>query len=295
MTSANFELIEKAVSSIENRLRSTVLLEDLSEELCLSKFHLHRLFKALTGRTLITYVRGRKLSCSLMELLDTSLNVIDIAQEYAFRYEQSYERAFKHQFGMTPSEFRRCRCALPIVQRFDTSSIRNCEQGILIEPQFIMKPTFVVGGMRTYIVHRENDERLTAKSYAHEFYNDYRGQIPNEVNEDVYYGLVLRSDDPYKGNDYMPCVEIAAPVPLPAPLEVFSLPTHMYAVFRYIGFHSPLELSIRNLMEIYNYIEWDWQQRTKHSVDKEYHFERIDGQKCSSTYCEADIYVPIMQ
>lgn len=102
MYTANLELIKNAVDCIELKINEPITLDGLSKELNLSKYHLLRLFKALTGKTLMEYVRGRKLTESLIELLNTRLKIIDIAMEYAFEYEQTYTRAFKGLFEFRP-------------------------------------------------------------------------------------------------------------------------------------------------------------------------------------------------
>jgi AraC family transcriptional regulator len=53
------------------------------------------------------YIRSRKLAVSLDDLLKTNSTLFNIALDYGFEYEQSYRRAFKHEFGITPGEYRK--------------------------------------------------------------------------------------------------------------------------------------------------------------------------------------------
>jgi AraC family transcriptional regulator len=110
MSLASRMMIEEAVLYIEENLKDKLSLDDISDRLCISKYHLHRLFRAITGMPLISYVRGRKLTSSLTELMDDKLNIIGIAYEYDFQYEQTYVRAFKQLFKITPSFFRQNQC-----------------------------------------------------------------------------------------------------------------------------------------------------------------------------------------
>ncbi len=293
MGKASRALVEDAVNIIESNLKEPLSLEDVSRQLHLSKFHLHRLFRSLTGQPMMSYVRGRRLSSSITDLLETDLKIIDIAEEYHFEYEQSYQRAFKRRFGLAPTEFRRRRIELPIDQRLDCGLIYDLPQGVLLSPRYCVLPTFCVAGVEELIDHRENYEKITANSLALHFHLHLREKIPDRRNDPVYYGLITYGENPEIANYYMPGVEIAREQPLQAPLLCRTLPTNTYAVFRYIGFHAPEELSMQNLGALYALIDANWYPYTKHQQAAPYHFERMDLRNCSPTYCETDIYIPI--
>jgi len=92
---------------IEDGIRKGINADILTEKYSLSYRHLQRLFKLAFKQSLADYIRSRRLVESLSDLLKTDRKLIDIALEFGFEYEQSYIRAFKREFGMTPGEFRR--------------------------------------------------------------------------------------------------------------------------------------------------------------------------------------------
>ncbi|HOO28772.1 MAG TPA: helix-turn-helix transcriptional regulator, partial [Lachnospiraceae bacterium] len=169
MNTINHKLIENAVIFIENNLKNNLSLDELSMQLCISKYHLHRIFRSITGIPLMTYVRKRRLSDSLTALRDEKLKIIDIACEYQFEYVQSYERAFRQLFGITPLFFRKNHCELQIYPRFDTSLLQNTADGIVIPPFYVTKPKFYLAGIKTLIYHQENYASGTANSNALNF------------------------------------------------------------------------------------------------------------------------------
>lgn len=293
MGTNNRLLIEEAVELIEENLKTKLSLDELSERLCLSKYHLHRLFRAITGMPMIYYVRGRKLSSSLNELCDDRLNIIDIACEYDFEYEQSYVRAFKRLFRISPSQFRKQHCELPVIQRMDTSLIYNTSQGILIAPRYCKKPKFYLAGIKSLINHNENYIDGSANKNALNFYHHNRHKLNNCINPNMYYGLITYYDSP-ESDYYMPSVEVSEPFTNYPPFTCETIETCDYAVFRYVGFHSPEELNMKLLYKEYNLIDLQWKPVTNFKNAGKYHFERIDMKLCSSTYCEADIYMPII-
>lgn len=299
MDIASRALIEEAIDLIEKNVREPLSLDDVSGHLHVSKYHMHRLFKALTGQPLMTYVRGRRLSASVTELLETNHNIIDIAEEFQFDYEQSYERAFKRLFGLSPGDVRRRRCEVSVVQKVDCGLIYDLPQGVLLCPRYCIVPAFCVAGVEALINHAENLEKLTANTLALDFYETLREKVPDRVNDSVYYGLISYSENPAAANHYMPCIEIASKQnrtvqKLPEPLLCRSIPTNTYAVFRYVGFHDPHILSMQNLGSLYEVIDTIWNPSTQYEQAAPYHFERMDLAKCSSTYCEAEIYLPVI-
>lgn len=281
-------LVEEAINLIEEKINRPLWLENLSDELYVSKFHLHRLFKALTGKTLMSYVRGRRLSRSLSELLSTDKTIGDIGKAYCFDYEQSYARAFKAQFGISPAAFRSAPRELEIVNMYDTSALSDLGGGIFVEPRFCFVPEMNVTGVCTLIY---KEDPLCANTAALYFSNNQRGLIPSRVNEHVYIGFGFPGED--GSYTYMPCVEVTADDGLAQPFVYKTFPAHMYAVFRYVGFHSPDVLSDLYIGDIYRYIETEWTPKTTFRRNNEYLFERMDTSICSSTYCEADVYIPV--
>ncbi len=293
MNHAGRELIEQSAEYIEQGLKEPISLDEMSASLGLSKYHLHRLFKGVTGLPLMYYARGRKLSASLFELLETDLTMLGIACEYGFEYEQTYERAFKRQFGVSPATFRRTRGELAVVTRLDTNLLADVAQGVLTPPRYVLRSGFTLAGVQTFIVHEENRQTLSANAFGRAFFEQVSGAIEEVVDPLVYYGLCSHSENPDYGNDYMPSVEVARPYPAPPPILCRTLPTTHYAVFRYVGLHAPEELTIRCLNDIYDSIDHVWRVRTQMVQSQPYHFERMDLRRCSQSYCEADIFVPV--
>lgn len=293
MNTASRALIEQTADYIECSIKDQLSLDAMSAELGLSKYHLHRFFKGVTGLPLMYYARGRKLTASLFELLQTDLNMIDIACEYGFEYEQTYERAFKRQFGVSPAAFRRTRSELAVIHRLDTSLLLDVSQGVLTQPTYVLRPECTLSGVQTFVVHEENWQTLSANKLGRDFFGNQTKDIEGVVNPLVYYGLCSYSDNTQYGDFYMPSVEVEKPFAAPPPLLCRTLPMGYYAVFRYVGLHAPEELTIRCLLDIYNYIDNVWRVHTQKVQSHPFHFERMDMSRCSPTYCEADIFVPV--
>lgn len=99
--------VQKAIDSIEDNLYDDIKLSDIAKKSHLSEFYFHRLFHKVTGETVMGYVRKRRLSKAALDLKNTELTVLDIAVKYQFSCGESFARAFKKMYGITPYEYRK--------------------------------------------------------------------------------------------------------------------------------------------------------------------------------------------
>ncbi len=226
-----YPAIAEVVEFIERNIKIPINLDDIVAHVNISKYHLHRLFKALTGYSLIAYVRGRKLSLSLSELLQTNYSIIEIAYEYGFEYEQSYIRAFKAHYHITPNHVRKSQPTLEIVQKLDMKSMLSVARGLIYKPMFMVKPQFYLAGIECDINHADNFKNSTANKQALKFQR-YIKHIDFAVNPNVYYGYVRYSDCPEIHNFYMPSIEVSQSNTTNPNLSVQTIPTSEYAVFK---------------------------------------------------------------
>ncbi|MDO5603039.1 MAG: helix-turn-helix domain-containing protein, partial [Oscillospiraceae bacterium] len=284
--------IEDAIFMIEKKLRSRLDLDLLAKEVGVSKYHLHHLFKSLTGKSLMSYIRGRRLTHSLHELLYSNLRIIDIAHEYQFSHEQSYIHAFKQTFSITPAQYRKTPHKLPVQPKIDLSRLRSIEQGLIMCPRICIRPQFFIQGLQDEIVHEANLTDQTANKLVMQLKDQYLPLIKNIKDTAAYIGLVLYTDHWEYSNYYIPSFEITGPSPVEPPFVQYKIPPYEYAVFRYIGFHSPFEITYATLKGLYDYID-DWKGSMSYTQDATFHFEQLNLKNCSDTYCEMDIYIPV--
>ena len=280
---------------IEENIENNISLELLSEVACLSKFHLLRVFKNLTDITIMDYVRSRKLTNSLNDLLGSNLKIIDVALKYGFDYEQTFIRSFKNQFGVTPASYRKKQIPLNIIEKINLDQCLDIERGIIFSPKFIVRPEIKVMGIKHQIYIQENLEKNIAGSRGVDFFENHRGKIKNPINPNVYIGLtkLVSNDAPY--NYYLPSIEVVDFSYVPEKMDYDIIPSSKYAVFHYIGNHAPEELSLARMKELYNYIYQRWIPLLGYDFMKEggFRFEEVDSDVCSNQYCEAKIHLPI--
>lgn len=77
-----------------------------------SESHFMKLFKELTGMSFTAYLVSYRLELAAAQLVETDLNIIEIAGNCGFRNHSYFTRAFVKKYGTTPIKYRndrRCR------------------------------------------------------------------------------------------------------------------------------------------------------------------------------------------
>lgn len=116
MERSSGDLINVINELIKDNLSESILTEQLSEQVGLSKFHLHRVFSAQTGFELAEYMQRRKMERALALLSQGELSVIDVALAVGYESHSSFSRVFKQSFDVTPSQVLKGANCTPVVK-----------------------------------------------------------------------------------------------------------------------------------------------------------------------------------
>jgi AraC family transcriptional regulator len=102
-----FNAVNRAVEFINEHLSEPVTLNDLADVAHISRFHFHRLFKAVMSESPGEYVRRLRLEKAVFKLQTTKQTVLEIAEQAGYQTPYALSKAFKKHFGMSPSDFRK--------------------------------------------------------------------------------------------------------------------------------------------------------------------------------------------
>lgn len=100
------EIIEEIDRCIKEKHDEQITLNFLARKFGYSEYHFSRKFKEISGMQFRDYLRLRKLAFALKRIRDTNDSLLNIALDYGFSSHESFTRAFKDAYGMTPSEYR---------------------------------------------------------------------------------------------------------------------------------------------------------------------------------------------
>ncbi|MDF2514079.1 MAG: AraC family transcription regulator [Herbinix sp.] len=101
-----WEAIQKTLDYIEVNIRKEIDIEELAKEASLSLFYYQRLFSRLVKRPVREYIKLRRLSRACESLSNKQYRILDIALDNGFGSHETFTRAFKEAYGMTPEQFR---------------------------------------------------------------------------------------------------------------------------------------------------------------------------------------------
>jgi AraC family transcriptional regulator len=98
------EMMNQALKYVETHLNKNLSAEELAPTLGCSVYNFQRLFSFITGYSFAYYVRRRIMAEALKDLQKKDSNVTDIALKYGYSTPSTFEKAFRLNFGFSPSE-----------------------------------------------------------------------------------------------------------------------------------------------------------------------------------------------
>lgn len=101
------EGLNRALAQVEQHLTGEVDVDDLARTAMTSAFHLRRMFSALAGMPLSTYVRRRRMTLAAAEVVAHEPSLLAIATRYGYGSTEAFGRAFREVHGVSPGEARR--------------------------------------------------------------------------------------------------------------------------------------------------------------------------------------------
>jgi len=102
----SWESVQKTLDYIEENIRDEIQIEKLADIAALSMFYYQRLFTRLVKKPVREYIKLRRLACSCKSLENRLNHIADIAIEYGFGNRETFSRAFKATYGISPSEYK---------------------------------------------------------------------------------------------------------------------------------------------------------------------------------------------
>ena len=100
------ESINKAIAFIESNSTTDIQLKDIATQANLSQYHFHRVFKSLTGDTTKDFLTRLRLEKAALKLKHSQNDIGQIAFDCGYQNHETFTRAFKEYFRLTPLEYR---------------------------------------------------------------------------------------------------------------------------------------------------------------------------------------------
>ena len=113
------ECLKEVEDYIRNNLGEPLNREVLAAVAGFSVPHFHRIFTAQRGENIAAYVRRVRLERAGFKLRMGAVDITEVALAAGYDSHAAFSKAFKQQFGYSPSEFRELDCwtATKIIRR----------------------------------------------------------------------------------------------------------------------------------------------------------------------------------
>jgi AraC family transcriptional regulator len=233
--------VGKALWYIESHFSGGLTLEEIAGASGVSRFHLARAFGEATGRSVMTYVRGRRLTEAARALASgNGGTILGVALDAGYGSHEAFTRAFRDQFGLTPEAVRGRRLPddLLLVEpiKMDETLLAD-----LAPPRLVSGAPLLIAGLG----ERYTCETSTAIPAQWQRFLPHFGNVPGQVGR-VAYGVCCNSDG--EGSfDYVCGVEVTGFSDLPPELTRVRIPAQRYAVFPHLGHISTIRRTISTI------------------------------------------------
>lgn len=183
---AHEKTIRTTLQYIEHHLTDQLPLHTLAKQAGYSRFHFHRVFQAIVGKSVVDYIRERRLAQAATDLITTDHRVIDIALLYGFGSQESFTRAFKKIYQMTPGQYRKLLKHLILKEEFLMENQQTAPEGWILTG---LAPEDYEAGLDSKIVHTGmlsgflKSKSKDAKSF---------GTLMQQIKADHYRGKRLQ-------------------------------------------------------------------------------------------------------
>ncbi|HQR73822.1 MAG TPA: AraC family transcriptional regulator [Sulfurovum sp.] len=92
---------------IYTHIETDINIDELSHDLSISKFHMHRIFKEVFGKNIYESIKSIRLQKASNLLLTNKFSTIsEVANMCGYSSQTSFIRVFKDRFNMTPKEWK---------------------------------------------------------------------------------------------------------------------------------------------------------------------------------------------
>lgn len=270
--------INKVVDYINNHLDETLDLKTLANEAALSDFHFHRIFKALKGEAIGGYITRLRLEATARLLRYTALTIEEIAFNIGYETTASLSKAFKKQYGISPTEYRTNKDTYIMKKEIINPDLAlKAPKIVTLEPKNLIYVALT--GAYGSLDYGKAYEQLWAVIKAQKLFTKGIESICISYDDPkITEGSLQRSDV---------CLAIHKPATPQEEVSCKTLAGGKYAVFFYQG-------SYENLSQVYDTaVRWVIDQQ--YTLREEPFFEKYlnDARRTPKEKLKTEIYIPI--
>ena len=205
--------LNAAMRYIEKHLLDVIEYNEIARIVGCSEYQFKRMFSHLANMSLSEYIRKRRLSAAVELLRSGDEKIINIAQKCGYDSSDSFGKAFKTQYGVTPSE---CRKSSDTLKTFPPLFFQlSLIGGIKMDCRIIERGELLLEGC---LVKNEGGdvwskwEQLDSQNEHHHLINGHQAhevRFYTEDSEYVFIGLEVTHEKPDTAWEYLKVPAVA--------------------------------------------------------------------------------------
>lgn len=100
------ERLDRVTAFLHANLESNIGIDELADVACLSNYHWHRIYTAMSGETVATTLRRLRLQRAADRLANSDMDISQIAELAQYGSQDAFARAFREAYGKAPGAYR---------------------------------------------------------------------------------------------------------------------------------------------------------------------------------------------
>lgn len=237
-----WEAIQITINYIEDHIGEQIQIEALADIASLSLFYYQRLFARLVKRPVREYIKLRQLARSCGTLRDRGTRILDVAMAYGFTSHETFTRAFKEAYGITPTQYRNSQVSLDNFDKPDLllsyimvdEGVPLISDGLVLEMnrRTLAEPVWFAGSQGFFpFVHGKMLGERPGVSGADDIWDRFHSALPNipRIPGGRHIGVCFDGGAPKGYTSYFAGAEVEV-VGDSARLSYWQLPAREYVV-----------------------------------------------------------------
>jgi len=267
---------------IYTHIDTDINIDELSHDLKVSKFHMHRIFKDAFGKNIYENIKDIRLQkASNLLITNTHSTISSIANQCGYSSQSSFIRVFKQRFKMTPKEWKNGK-----YKEFSQEIISQSPKSLLSNANFdSMEPTVLeMPTMKSYYIRHTGYDISIKKTWQ----KLYTWVLNNKLKN--YKQIALYHDNPTI-TPLLSCQYIACIVPDETEniqsdkLPKFTIAGGTYAKFDLTGtYGDPLKFMRWVYHEWFPQSGFETTTKPSFAIYHKNHFLNSDGKADLSFY-----------
>ena len=172
-------IVLNIIDYLDSNLTEEITIDSIAGKFHFNRFYLMKMFKKVTGITILEYVNQKKIKSSLNDVINTDDKILKIALNHGFNSQEYYSEIFTKVLGISPSEFRKNAPIDPKSLSLGDDSMTRLEQiqseikllndlrDCLLEPQQKeQRTTFIPVQSKSTVVQKDRQKVYQLPNYS---------------------------------------------------------------------------------------------------------------------------------